>query len=89
MVLLVRLSRSTAFSPTQARPPRWPSGKAAACGAAELSLIPVFPLWTFSELSHALSDFKCSTPVATLPGRLVLRGQHWDWLARCQNTVTG
>ena len=42
----------------------------------------------FSGSSHT-SDSKIGTPVATLPGRLALKGQRWDWSARCQYTVTG
>ena len=39
----------------------------------------------FSRWSHT-SDFKIGTPVAALPGVVVLEGQRWDWLDRCQYT---
>ena len=43
----------------------------------------------FSGSSHT-SDFKIGTPSGyTLPGAWRYRGQHWDWSARCQYTVTG
>ena len=42
----------------------------------------------FPGSSHT-SDLKIGTPVATLPGGQALEGQRWDWLARCQYTVTG
>ena len=42
----------------------------------------------FSRWSHT-RDLKIGTPVATLPGAWQYRGQRWDWLARCQYTLTG
>ena len=48
-------------------------------------------LGDFSGSSHT-SDVKFSTPVATLSGTWRYRvssGTGWDWLARCQYTVTG
>ena len=41
----------------------------------------------FSGSSHT-RDLKIGTPVATLPGPVLL-GQLWDWLAWCQYTVIG
>ena len=68
--------------PRVSLPPRWPSGERKIPGSNPTCA------GIFSGSSHT-SDFKIGTPVATLPGAWHYRGQRWDWLARCQYTVTG
>ena len=46
------------------------------------------PAWAGIFPGHHTSDSKIGTPVATVR-RLAIQGQLWDWLTRCQYTVTG
>ena len=50
--------------------------------------IPTFAVGFFFPRVEPYLWFK-NTPVATLLGAWRCKGQRWDWLARCQYTVTG
>ena len=69
------------------RPPRWPSGKASASRTEDPGFESRLRRKFFGVESYQwLKNWHSSGYPAR---RLALLGQHWDWSARCQYTVTG